>query len=70
MKLKGSVENIIYRSDINGFTVLSVRSGKTVFTLTGNIASINNVPCGIHTGDVVRFVINWVFNKLKCWVFF
>ncbi len=41
MKLKGSVENIIYRSDINGFTVLSVRSGKTVFTLTGNIASIN-----------------------------
>lgn len=41
MKIKGSIENIIFRNDVNGWTVLLVKSGKTVFTLTGNIVSIS-----------------------------
>ena len=41
MELKGSVENIIYRNEMNGYTVLQVRTGKTVFTLVGKTTNIN-----------------------------
>ena len=41
MNLKGTVENIIFRNDDNGWTVLHVRVGKTVFTFVGNIVNIN-----------------------------
>lgn len=41
MKLQGSIENIKFRSELNGYTVLLVKSGKAVFTLVGNFAKIN-----------------------------
>ena len=42
MHIQGIVENIIFRNEINGYTVLCVKSDKTVFTLIGNIAKINS----------------------------
>lgn len=41
MKLQGSIENIRFRNETNGWTVLLVKSGKAVFTLVGNVAKIN-----------------------------
>lgn len=41
MNLKGNIENIRYRNEENGYTVLLVNTGKAVFTVVGNIASIN-----------------------------
>ena len=41
MLLKGSIENIIYRNENNGWTVLLVNSGKAVFTFVGNVANVN-----------------------------
>lgn len=41
MKLQGSIENIRFRNESNGYTVLLVKSGKAVFTLVGNITKIN-----------------------------
>ena len=42
MKIEGNVENIIFRNESNGYTVLSVRSDKAVFTLFGNISNVNS----------------------------
>lgn len=41
MKINGIVENIIYRNESNGYTVLQVVARKTVFTLIGNITKVN-----------------------------
>lgn len=40
MKLEGVVQNLIYRDERNGYTVLLIKNGKAVFTLTGNIVKI------------------------------
>lgn len=40
MKLEGVVQNIIYRNELNGYTVLLINNGKAVFTLIGNIVKI------------------------------
>ena len=40
MKLEGVVENIVYISDNNCWTVLRIKNGKAVFTLVGSIAKI------------------------------
>lgn len=45
MKLQGSIENIRFRSESNGYTVLLIKSGKAVFTLVGNIAKVNMGEC-------------------------
>ena len=42
MKLQGSIENIRFRNETNGYTVLLVKSGKAVFTLIGNITNIDD----------------------------
>ncbi len=41
MLLKGTIENIIFRNETNGWTVLLVNSGKAVFTFVGNVTNIN-----------------------------
>ena len=41
MRINGIVENIIYRNESNGYTVLQVVARKTVFTLIGNITKVN-----------------------------
>ena len=41
MKLQGSIEKIKFRNESNGWTVLLVKSGKAVFTLVGNISTVN-----------------------------
>ena len=41
MKLQGSIENVKFRNESNGWTVLLVKSGKAVFTLVGNISTVN-----------------------------
>ena len=41
MKITGVIENVIYKSDDNCYTVFLVSASETVFTLVGNIASIN-----------------------------
>ena len=45
MKLQGSIENIRFRSESNGYTVLLIKSGKAVFTLVGNLAKVNMGEC-------------------------
>ena len=45
MKLQGSIENIRFRNESNGYTVLLIKSGKAVFTLVGNIAKVNMGEC-------------------------
>ena len=40
MKLEGIVENIVFTSKINCWTVLRIKNGKTVFTLVGDIVKI------------------------------
>ena len=41
MNIIGNIENIIFRNENNGYTVLLVNTGETVFTLVGNITQIN-----------------------------
>ena len=41
MNITGVIENVIYKSDDNCYTVFLVSASETVFTLVGNIASIN-----------------------------
>ena len=40
MKLEGVVQNIIFRNESNGYTVLLIKNGKAVFTLIGNVVKI------------------------------
>ena len=54
MTVEGVVENIIFRNDENGYTVLLVNTGKAVFTVVGNIAHINkgeNIRCNVTEYD-------------------
>ena len=55
MKITGVIENVIYKNSDNCYTVFLVNSSETVFTLVGNITSINvgesieaNVEESIH----------------------
>ena len=55
MKITGVIENVIYKNSDNCYTVFLVNSSETVFTLVGNITSINvgesieaNVKESIH----------------------
>ena len=41
MKVEGNVENIVFRNESNGWTVLRIKNSKTVFTLVGNIVRID-----------------------------
>lgn len=41
MNIKGTVEKIRFRNESNGYTVLLVNSGKTVFTIVGNFGHIS-----------------------------
>ncbi|MBO6134165.1 MAG: AAA family ATPase [Lachnospiraceae bacterium] len=41
MKISGTIESIIYRSEKNGYTVFLVNASKTVFTFVGNIVKLN-----------------------------
>ena len=41
MKITGVIENIIFKSNDNCYTVFLVSTSETVFTLVGNITSIN-----------------------------
>ena len=64
MKITGVIENIIYKSDDNCYTVFLVSTSKTVFTLVGNITSINvgesieaNVEESIHSRYGLQYKI-------------
>ena len=68
MKLEGSIENIRFRNDSNGYTVLLVKSGKTVFTLVGNITKINvgeNIEADVVEVEHPTFGLQYKINSYK-----
>lgn len=68
MNINGNIENIIYRNDVNGFTVLLVRSSKAVFTLTGNISSINigeTIDADVTEVNHETFGLQYKINSYK-----
>ena len=68
MRLEGSIENIRFRNDSNGYTVLLVKSGKTVFTLVGNITKINvgeNIEAEVEETEHPIFGLQYKINSYK-----
>ena len=66
MKLEGIVQNIIYRNDVNGWTVLLIKNGKAVFTLVGNIVSIgsgDNIVAEVSEYNHPNFGLQYKIEK-------
>ena len=66
MKLEGVVQNIIYRNELNGYTVLLINNGKAVFTLIGNIVKIeigDNIEAEVIETNHPNYGIQYKIEK-------
>ena len=57
IKLKGTVSDITYRNDTNGYTVFEVDTGEEEITVVGTVADIN-------IGDRVELLGDYVYHSL------
>lgn len=68
MNINGNIENIIFRNDVNGFTVLLVKASKTVFTLVGNISAVNigeTIEADVTEVNHETFGLQYKINSYK-----
>ena len=68
MKLEGIVQNIIFRNEVNGYTVLLIKNGKAVFTLVGNIVNVengDNIEAEVSEYNHPNFGMQYKIEKYK-----
>lgn len=71
MRVEGSVENIIFRNESNGWTVLLIKDGKTVFTLVGNIVQIDigdNIEAEVSEYNHPNFGLQYKIEKYSIYM--
>ena len=53
-KLEGSVIGTVFRNEENGYSVLTVRSGRSECTVVGALPVLNPGEQGVFTGEWVE----------------
>lgn len=68
MRLEGTVEDIIFRNDDNGYTVMNVDSGGVLLTCVGKTVSINVGESVVMQGETVsnaKFGDQFAFDSIE-----